>query len=457
KNPTVVPYKSSQELLLLKEWFYNFTPETDNRFRAVQRVKAIASRGRVPHGVEATSFLTLVCLLDNGTVDSNCVQLAYAMALIRFVNGLIDPFQQSHYATPMHHIAKTLGLPTFFVELRHMGTHESLPSLELCRIACHRALNWLYDNYWIHVEDEELYYVDYQVSASGENGETPVFRQQYAKKCDAVQLVSNMKTYKKLRKVNLDADHKPVGTKQNVVFWKTVKNIKKVVSLPPFIQHKTFNSFNGSDLLVEELVFHNFLIYNAEKIHDKEKLKFNPLLIKLYKPLLNELGPDVMLKIAFRMLHACKDYFESADSSISMNQISHSFEAVQMLEWASFLKVEHKTFPGSTTIKTKSELLEYILDEVIATFNKNKNENLEVYSKIIASLESDLKSPKIDAFSRKVKYIRDFQKFQAPSLDELLGSKRKTEGDHEGIKKQKGGQQYFLFEKHKNWTPVPFG
>lgn len=70
-----------------------------------------------------------------------------------FVNGLLDPAQTSTFALPMHTLAKTLGLPTSFVEIRHAATHEALPSLPLLRAATTRALDWLWENYWCSLSD----------------------------------------------------------------------------------------------------------------------------------------------------------------------------------------------------------------------------------------------------------------------------------------------------------------
>lgn len=56
----------------------------------------------------------------------------------------------------MYSIAKTIGLPATFVELRHQATHEQLPSLSKLRSAAHNALAWIWDFYWkdlIPVED----------------------------------------------------------------------------------------------------------------------------------------------------------------------------------------------------------------------------------------------------------------------------------------------------------------
>lgn len=54
----------------------------------------------------------------------------------------------------MYSIAKTLGLPATYVELRHQATHEELPSLSKLRIATQRALKWIFNYYWIHLKEE---------------------------------------------------------------------------------------------------------------------------------------------------------------------------------------------------------------------------------------------------------------------------------------------------------------
>lgn len=57
----------------------------------------------------------------------------YAAALLRLVNGLVDPLQFGAYARPIAAIAAQIGLPVWLVELRHAATHEELPSLSVLR------------------------------------------------------------------------------------------------------------------------------------------------------------------------------------------------------------------------------------------------------------------------------------------------------------------------------------
>ena len=51
----------------------------------------------------------------------------------------------------MYSIAKTIGLPATYVELRHQATHEELPSLSKLRTATQKALRWIWDYYWVHL------------------------------------------------------------------------------------------------------------------------------------------------------------------------------------------------------------------------------------------------------------------------------------------------------------------
>lgn len=115
---------------------------------------------RVPHAIEATAQLTAAVLLDTGAtptapttthssrVSTLAQRLTYSTAICRFVNGLLDPEQQSMFAQPMHVLARRLNLPASFVELRHAATHEALPSLVVLRTVALRALDWLWRDYW---------------------------------------------------------------------------------------------------------------------------------------------------------------------------------------------------------------------------------------------------------------------------------------------------------------------
>ena len=91
----------------------------------------------LPHALE--SLLSILVAIrqegtyDAGTSSSLSLRQSYATAIIRLVNGLVDPLQLGTYARPISSIAAQIGLPAWLVELRHAATHEDLPSLELLR------------------------------------------------------------------------------------------------------------------------------------------------------------------------------------------------------------------------------------------------------------------------------------------------------------------------------------
>lgn len=64
------------------------------------------------------------------------------------MTGLMDSHQDKGRKQSMYEIAKSLGLPATFVELRHQATHEELPSLVKLRTETQKALRWIWDYYW---------------------------------------------------------------------------------------------------------------------------------------------------------------------------------------------------------------------------------------------------------------------------------------------------------------------
>ncbi len=68
-----------------------------------------------------------------------------------FVTGLLDSHQDKQRKMSMYDVAKSVGLPATFVELRHQATHEQLPSLPRLRAAAAKALAWIWEYYWRHL------------------------------------------------------------------------------------------------------------------------------------------------------------------------------------------------------------------------------------------------------------------------------------------------------------------
>ncbi|KAJ2310307.1 rRNA-processing protein las1 [Coemansia sp. RSA 2705] len=147
--PKIVPWTSTEEYMGVGDSLYS--DDAGERRRGVAIVKAWRARGRVPVAVDATA--SLVDMLDADTsraagVTGTRLRHMYAMAMIRFVNSIVDLEQKGAYAQSMAALASRIGMPAWFVELRHACTHEQIPSLAVLRAACEQALGWLGDYYW---------------------------------------------------------------------------------------------------------------------------------------------------------------------------------------------------------------------------------------------------------------------------------------------------------------------
>ncbi|CAK0869990.1 unnamed protein product [Prorocentrum cordatum] len=76
------------------------------------------------------------------------LQLLYSMAVVRLVNGIVDPAQKKARAGSIAMLAQELDWPQWFVDLRHEATHQRLPSLHLLRLAAREATWLLLERYW---------------------------------------------------------------------------------------------------------------------------------------------------------------------------------------------------------------------------------------------------------------------------------------------------------------------
>ncbi|KLU88376.1 hypothetical protein MAPG_07363 [Magnaporthiopsis poae ATCC 64411] len=162
------PWKDRRELLEVREQFYpdlvqsssslgrqrphpptrDSRARADGQRRAVSRVSMWMQRGGCPHLVESTAMLVDAILADEASGGSYAVRGAYSTAFGRFVTGLLDSHQDKSHKMSMYSVAKTIGLPATFVELRHQATHEQLPSLTRLRAGATAGLDWIWEYYW---------------------------------------------------------------------------------------------------------------------------------------------------------------------------------------------------------------------------------------------------------------------------------------------------------------------
>ncbi|KAG0209077.1 rRNA-processing protein las1 [Mortierella sp. NVP41] len=156
KLPKLVPWHSPAEFIQVHQWFYpppteDGSPDIRAQECALRRVKAWEARGKLPHAIDSTAAFMQVVVRDwTQTCSDQDLRLMYSMVFIRFVNGYVDAFQSAKSAKSIAYLAvEKVGMPIWFVELRHTATHDYLPSLAILRSATNQALAWINDNYWM--------------------------------------------------------------------------------------------------------------------------------------------------------------------------------------------------------------------------------------------------------------------------------------------------------------------
>lgn len=455
-NPTIVSYKSLSEVTKLRKIFYDYKVPRNEKLNALQRVRAFMSRGRLPHAIEITALLVSVRSSDPAygghESNSDILQLSYSMSLVRFVNGLLDQCQQSDYAIPLHTLARNLNLPSYFVELRHMSTHELLLNIELLRHTAEDAMSWLYDNYWVHISEES---------------ELEEFEQIYTRELIETKkrlidsALENFKCYRKIRKLDMSRTIKHGDTSElGMQYWKSVKSLQNL------------NNQNN-DLLLFVFLYKNVLIRNVDnlKVDEEKSMKLNPAVLKLYEPLFKELSGDFCLRLLLQMYLCLSLENESKFSEIRNYQTRplHASEIDQMVEWAKHLT--HKilnqginSYP-QYNIGSASQLFTFVIDK-IRTINVSVREQfIPIIRDSILKTFGSVSSESISELNASVERLERDVKVQSfappPSLDKLL-----SEETHENLatssqpsKKQKKNkdESYFFFEEHEHWSPKGFG
>eukprot|EP01041_Mallomonas_annulata_P010468 gene10468-21840_t len=160
-TPRVMPWANWDEWIEVKNLL--FSNSYDGQKKGIEIIEMWKCRGRIPYSVESTASIIEICTNDhvfytsNAHVDSikqackrsdNELRMMYAIVIVRAVNGLVDPGQQSYFAESVLSLATKVGLPAWFVELRHDATHSALPSLAVLREGATCLLTWYNNNYW---------------------------------------------------------------------------------------------------------------------------------------------------------------------------------------------------------------------------------------------------------------------------------------------------------------------
>lgn len=142
----VVCWQNHEEWLHVYRSLYNFDdPEAQRRGIHSVAVWKSRSMGKLPLAIECTANLISGHLGSTGNIQE---RLTLAMAIVRFVNGMVDQDQKGKFARSVQSIAEEIGLPDWLVDMRHEATHANLPSIDTLRSGLRASLSWLQGEYW---------------------------------------------------------------------------------------------------------------------------------------------------------------------------------------------------------------------------------------------------------------------------------------------------------------------
>ncbi|WVQ85551.1 hypothetical protein IAT38_007717 [Cryptococcus sp. DSM 104549] len=150
KAPRRVPWTSYVELAELYEMLFAPGADIESRRRGLARMSIYISSPSCPSFIHLLHSLVAAELLPypppRGAEETQRMRMMMGMAVVRFVNGMVDPLQNGPYARPISHLAATLDLPPSLIALRHRATHEDLPPLPLLRTALAQCIAYLHHN-----------------------------------------------------------------------------------------------------------------------------------------------------------------------------------------------------------------------------------------------------------------------------------------------------------------------
>ncbi|KAK8865876.1 hypothetical protein IAR55_001024 [Kwoniella newhampshirensis] len=149
KTPRRVPWSSHAELAELYDFLFSPSANRESRRRGLARMSIYISSPSCPSFIHLLHSLVAVELLPYPPRDAEEAQrtrMMMGMAIVRFVNGMVDPLQTGPYARPISHLAATLGLSPSLISLRHRATHEDLPPLPLLHMALAQSISYLHHN-----------------------------------------------------------------------------------------------------------------------------------------------------------------------------------------------------------------------------------------------------------------------------------------------------------------------
>ncbi|WWC66373.1 uncharacterized protein I206_100274 [Kwoniella pini CBS 10737] len=147
KAPKRTPWASRSELEELYEMLFAPNADDTSRRRGLARMSIYISSPSCPTFIHLLHSLISVELLPyppKSIEENQRSRMMIGMAIVRFINGLVDPLQNGPYARPISHLAATLSIPPSLISLRHRATHEDLPPLPLLHQSLLSCISYLH-------------------------------------------------------------------------------------------------------------------------------------------------------------------------------------------------------------------------------------------------------------------------------------------------------------------------
>lgn len=428
-----------------------------------RRCVGFAQGGAVPHSIEITSLFTSSILLDEcltkiGVYDDTTVRLSYTMAMIKFVNGILDPYQQSSYAISLHRLAELIKLPSYFVELRHIGTHEHIPTLEMLRWSTRRALQWLDENYWCHVTHLNL------------REGRPVFLrngdERFEKRAAVIgELREILHNLKELRLEDSSLTYKEGDmTGDGKFYWEYLNRLKQIAQ----------DSEEMRNLLVQVFIFDpDGIILRSKSLSERaaKSLHF------LYKPILQDMGPEfVMLLFGKLYEFMTKNEYLEVVNDVNFGEVlvkgderymlpRNEAECVQGRKWIEYMLKNVFVFGK------KPQIVRFINEEsaekIVRLISLQNNDESIRMLEFFRDKNSDVIKEVPELSSKIDKALETMNKFKLPDFMVQKPSKRKLDSPasikaskRKKVKRnilERAKSKNSIFKRYDDWIPVPFG
>jgi len=456
-NPQLTPYKFPSELETLYHQLF-VSDKISDKERGISKIRSYLTKGPISHSIEITALLMESIIEDernNGVkilkgevsgISNNSdfgIRLQYSMIIIKFVNGLLDPFQQSMYNISLHKLAKDLKLPQYFVESRHASTHERLPSLQMIRLISKKIIDWLKVEYWDKAIQE---YKENQLLGAGLT--------------DWQNSLKDEKTHRIARENKNKVTNEDISRVENIL--KTIKNLRKdeikskiksrniLLEINKLIKEIKLNE----DFILDILIFKNYLILHGEKNANLTTKQINGVRL-IWSYILEKLSTKFVYKLWIKLFRLSINKVLLQYDSSYINKCILSQESVE-------------NFQNRCEVTQSNEWILWILNQIDIINESNLNGFLEILMEkpsLIGKNALSLIRVKYSTLIEECRYTERVDKMAnimnkfwniEQNEDEMEFEIRSIDNDEPALKKSKKSNS-ILFKPFENYKPVPFG